>query len=166
MVVLSWIENHLPLLWLITVGLILVLLVWLVTVQLRLSRLTVRYLSLMRGGSGKNLEEALDHYLTESQATAAQVERLDKVSRQLEQAAKLSLQHLGVLRYDAFADVGGLQSFALALVDGYGNGVVISSLASRQATRTYAKPLQRWETTYALTDEEKEAIALAYRQRL
>jgi hypothetical protein len=166
MAVLSWIEGHLPLLWLIMAILILVLLAWLVSLQLRLSRLMSRYLDLMRGEEGRNLEQILEDSLSQSQATAAQVDHLNQVSKQLENAAKLSLQHLGVVRFDAFSDVGGQQSFAIALVDGHGNGVVISSLASRQATRTYAKPLQRWQTDYALTEEEKEAIALAYRQRL
>lgn len=166
MSIVSWIEAHLPMLWLISAFVLLVLLGWLISMHVRLSRLLQRYLSLMRGGDGKSLEQVLDSYLAQAQATAAQVERLNKVSQQLEKAAKLSLQHLGVVRYDAFPDVGGQQSFSVAIVDGLGNGVVISSLAGRQFTRTYAKPLQRWQTEYSLTEEEKEAIAMAYRQRL
>lgn len=167
MPVLAWIENNLSTLWLVSAVLLVVLLVWLVSLHIRLSRLLQRYLTLMRGGdSGKSLEQILDSYLEQAQTTASQVEQLDKVSRQLEKAAKLSLQHLGVLRFDAFPDVAGHQSYALALIDGHGNGVVLSSIASRQATRTYAKPLKHWETDYTLTDEEKEAIAQAYRQRL
>jgi len=167
MPVLAWIESNLSTLWLMSAVLLVALLVWLVILHIRLSRLLQRYLTLMRGGDdGKSLEQILDSYLEQAQTTATQVEQLNSVARQLEKAAKLSLQHLGVLRFDAFPDAAGQQSYALALVDGHGNGVVLSSIASRQATRTYAKPLKQWETDYTLTDEEKEAIAQAYRQRL
>jgi hypothetical protein len=167
MSILTWIEANLSTLWLISAILLVALLVWLVTLHIRLSRLLQRYLTLMRGSDdGKNLEQVLDSYLEQAQATALQVEQLDKVSRQLENAAKLSLQHLGVVRFDAFPDISGQQSYAVALVDGHGNGVVMSSIAGRQVNRTYAKPLKNWETTYTLTDEEKQAIAQAYRQRL
>jgi cell division protein FtsB len=166
MSILTWIEANLSILWLISAIVLVVLLVWLVTLQIRLSRLLQRYLLLMRGGDGKNLEQVLDSYMEHAQTTAQQVERLDQVSRQLENAAKLSLQHLGVVRFDAFPDISGQQSYAVALVDGHGNGVVMSSIAGRQITRTYAKPLKNWETTYTLSDEEKQAIAHAYRQRL
>jgi hypothetical protein len=166
MPILVWIEAHLSLLWLITAGLLLILLAWLVFMQVRLSRLLARYLTLMQGADGRNLEQVLDSYLAQARATAAQVDQLSKASRQLEKAAKLSLQHLGVVRFDAFEDVAGKQSFAVALVDGHGNGVVISSVASRQSTRTYAKPLRAWDAEYTLSEEEKQAIALAYQQRI
>ena len=53
----------------------------------------------------------------------------------------------------------------MALVDGHGNGVVISSLYGRHDLKVYAKPLKKWESEYTLTDEEKEAIAQAFKQR-
>ncbi len=162
---LSWIENHLALLWLISAGLLIILLLWLVVMQARVSRLLGRYLELMRGRDGRPLEEILDEYLQQAQVTAAQVEQLTRASRQLEKAAKLSLQHLGVVRFDAFPDMGGQQSFSIALVDGHGNGVVLTSLAGRQNQRVYAKPLRGWESEHPLTDEEKEAIARAFLQR-
>ncbi|MGQ9457218.1 MAG: DUF4446 family protein, partial [Anaerolineae bacterium] len=74
-------------------------------------------------------------------------------------------QHLGVGRFNPCPDPGGNQSFAIALVDGRGNGVVLSSLHAREGTRVYAKPLKKWESDYALTEEEKQAIALAYQQQ-
>ena len=59
MPILAWIESHLPLLWLISAAVLLVLLAWLVSLQIRLSRLLQRYLALMRGGGDKNLEQVL-----------------------------------------------------------------------------------------------------------
>ena len=131
----------------------------------RQQRLLGQYQHLMAGTSGGNLEQALNDHVTQVRETAAQVEAVDRLARRLEKAAYFSLQHMGVVRYNPFHDTGGDQSFAIALVDGHGNGVVLSSLHGRDATRVYAKPLQKWESTYSLTDEERQAIALAYQKR-
>lgn len=137
--------------------------VWLLVSQQRLQR---QHRRLMTGTSGENLEAILNDHLTRVQQTAAQVEAVDRLARRLEKAAYFSLQHLGIVRFNPFSDTGGDQSFAIALVDGHGNGVVLSSLHARDVTRVYAKPLQKWESAYQLTDEEKQAIALAYRKQV
>ena len=131
----------------------------------RQQRLLGQYQHLMTGTTGGNLEQMLNDHVTRVRETASRVEAVDQLAHRLEKAAYFSLQHLGVVRFNPFHDTGGDQSFAIALVDGHGNGVVLSSLHGRDATRVYAKPLQRWESTYSLTDEEKQAIALAYQKQ-
>ncbi len=135
---------------------------WLLAGQQRLQR---QHRRLLTGTSGENLEAILNDHLSRVQQVATQVEVVDRLARRLEKAAYFSLQHLGVVRFNPFSDTGGDQSFAIALVDGHGNGVVLSSLHARDVTRVYAKPLQKWESTYQLTDEEKQAIALAYKKQ-
>jgi hypothetical protein len=120
---------------------------------------------LLEIGSGGHLDETLHSYLDEVREAMSQVRDLHKLTHRLEIAARHSLQHLGVVRFNPFADAGGNQSFAIALVDGLGNGVVISSLHAREGTRVYAKPLAKWESSHSLTEEEKRAIALAYQQQ-
>ncbi len=66
-----------------------------------------------------------------------------------------------MVRFRALPDVGGDQSFSLALVDGEGNGVVLSALYLREGTRFYGKPLTAWNSSYPLTDEEKQALEQA-----
>jgi len=131
----------------------------------RQQRLLGQYQHLMTGTSGGNLESMLHDHVAQVRETAAQVEAVDQLARRLEKSGYFSLQHLGVVRYNPFQDTGGDQSFAIALVDGHGNGVVLSSLHARDVTRVYAKPLSKWESTYSLTDEEKQAIALAYQKQ-
>jgi enoyl-CoA hydratase/carnithine racemase len=131
----------------------------------RQQRLLGQYQHLMTGTSGGNLEAMLTDHVARVRETAAHVEAVDQLAHRLEKAASFSLQHLGMVRFNPFQDTGGDQSFAIALVDSHGNGVVLSSLHGRGATRVYAKPLQTWESTYSLTDEEKEAIALASQKR-
>lgn len=128
----------------------------------RQQRLLGQYQHFMRGTSGGNLEEMLNDHIAQVRETAAQVQEVDDLAHRLEKAAYFDLQHLGVVRYNPFHDTGGDQSFAIALADGYGNGVVLSSLHARDVTRVYAKPLLHWESIHQLTDEEKKAIDLAH----
>jgi hypothetical protein len=74
-----------------------------------------------------------------------------------------ALRHVGVVRYDAFGDMGGRMSFSAALYDDNGDGVVISSINGRSETRTYAKGLSRLQSDQTLSPEEKDAIAEARR---
>jgi hypothetical protein len=71
------------------------------------------------------------------------------------------VRRVGILRYDAFEDVGGRLSFSCALLDEHGTGVVITSINGRQETRVYAKPVTRSTSTYNLSLEEEEAIRQA-----
>ncbi len=72
-----------------------------------------------------------------------------------------ALQRVGVVRFNPYHDTGGDYSFAVALLDEVGAGVVISGLYHRDRCRVYAKPVAAWESAYTLTDEEKEAIERA-----
>ncbi|MEN6521883.1 MAG: DUF4446 family protein [Armatimonadota bacterium] len=72
-----------------------------------------------------------------------------------------SLQNIGLVRFDAFPDVGGAQSFAVALLDQNKNGVVISSLYGRTDSRIYAKEIVGGRSSHTLSDEEMDAIRRA-----
>ena len=97
--------------------------------------------------------------------------RLDELSRRVDGVAgrlpvvedqgMRAVQHVGVVRFNPFEDTGGNQSFALALLDSKGDGVVMSSLHSRQATRIYLKPIVSGRSETALSDEETEALRKA-----
>ncbi len=62
------------------------------------------------------------------------------------------------MRFDAFEDMGGRLSFSAALLDGRGDGVVITSINGRQESRSYAKPVARGASVHNLSDEEQQAI--------
>jgi len=90
--------------------------------------------------------------------------KLNKVSRQLRELKKeglFSIQKVGIVRFNPFSEVGGDQSFSLALLDGHNNGVVITSLYTRENNRIYGKPVAGGESEYVLSKEEKSAIEKA-----
>lgn len=72
--------------------------------------------------------------------------------------AASALKHLAVVRYDAFADMGGGLSWSLALLDDHGDGAVITSIHGRSEARTYAKTITAWTCEQPLSPEEESAI--------
>lgn len=66
-----------------------------------------------------------------------------------------------MVRFNPYHDTGGDYSFAVALLDAGGNGVLLTGLYHRERCRVYAKPVQAWSSTYTLTDEEVKAVEQA-----
>jgi hypothetical protein len=79
----------------------------------------------------------------------------------MEAAGRRMFQRVGLVRYNPFEETGGNQSFALALLDGAGDGVVVSSLHARAGTRVYAKAVSGGRSEAAMSEEEAEAVRQA-----
>jgi len=89
------------------------------------------------------------------------VEKLSKELAETKKEAKFALQKIGVVRFNPFNQIGGDQSFSVALLDADKNGVVITGIFSREGNNVYAKPIEKGESKYSLTGEEREAIGKA-----
>ena len=76
-----------------------------------------------------------------------------------------AIRHVAVVRYDAFGDMGGRLSFSAALLDDSGDGLVLSSIAGRTETRTYAKGVKRGTSEAQLSPEEEQVVGWALRGR-
>jgi hypothetical protein len=72
-----------------------------------------------------------------------------------------ALRHLGIVRYDAFNDVGGRLSWSLALLDDGGNGVVLTAIHGRSEARSYAKSIAGWRCDQPMSPEEEDAVKSA-----
>ena len=79
----------------------------------------------------------------------------------LENLSRLAIQKTGVVRFNPFNEMGGNQSFVIALLDDRNNGFVISSLFIKEGNRVYAKAIKNGKSTHVLSNEEKEAIQKA-----
>jgi hypothetical protein len=119
----------------------------------------------MTGVEGADLQDTLNQHLDAVRQALRTVSDLEERTLSLEHVQPLCLQWIGTLRFNPFRDTGGAQSFALAIVDARGDGIVLSSLHARDNTRVYAKPLRSWQSEHALTDEEQQAIERAQRQQ-
>jgi len=149
-----------PVLALLTVVCI-VLVVALLVLARRVSRLDQRLAGITRGGDGRSLEGILDAHLDKVYSVARDVDELTARAAGLEAAQRRSFQRSGLVRFNPFEDTGGNQSFALALLDAQGDGIVLSSLHSRAGTRVYGKTVTNGRSESALSTEEAEALRLA-----
>lgn len=146
----------------LALGAALLVLLLLVLVQARrLSRLRGRLDGLTRGADGASLDAVLDAHIDKVYAVARELDDLAARSAVMEAAGRRAIQRVGLVRFNPFEDTGGNQSFALALIDAGGDGVIVSSLHSRTGTRVYAKSIYSGRSDGALSDEEAEALRLA-----
>jgi hypothetical protein len=145
----------------------------LVLIALGLSALAIVFALLEGGGRRRSrepggpirLDDALRGVLD---GQARKIDRLEQAVRTLNKTDKRqqlsidgSVQHVSLLRYDAFEDVGGRLSFSCAMLDEHGSGVVLTSINGRQETRVYAKPISEGRSGYNLSSEEEQAIRQA-----
>ena len=136
-------------------------LVWALLLTRRIRQLAARIDGLTRGERGGSLEAVLEAHLRNVRDVEQQLKGIDGRTSALEGRLPTAIQQVGLVRFNPFEDTGSNQSFALALLDGGGDGVVVSSLHSRQATRMYVKPVVRGAADRAMSEEEAEAIKQA-----
>lgn len=129
----------------------------------RLARLNRLYQRLTKGTSGGNVEEMLLQHLARVDQLAEGVSRLDSLTANLAAVQKTCMQRVAMVRYDAFEDVGGQQSFAFVVLDAEKSGVAVSSVYSRNDVRVYAKLLENGKPSHPLTKEELQAMSMAER---
>jgi len=153
-------------LWLVLLLLVILLGLVLILLYRQVGRLRQSYGALLTSREGKDLGELLSMYVEQMRLAASKADELTKTSEQMERQLRSSIQRVGLVRFNAFEGTGGEQSFALALLNAQGDGIVVSSLQGRADSRLYAKPVMKFDSTYNLSVEEKEAITQAYQTKV
>jgi hypothetical protein len=131
--------------------------------HLRFRRLRRAYVVLQGGDDGASL---LNVVRRQAEDIALLRNEISVAGRQLGSArADLAdaIRHVSVVRYDAFADMGGRLSFSAALLDDAGDGLVLTSINGRTETRSYAKGVKAGASEHTLSPEEEQAINFALR---
>jgi hypothetical protein len=137
------------------------LVIWVAAIQRGQQRLRRRLRRVTQSDGALDLDEVLAREAERAERTGTHVQELDRALRDLEQSLRRSVQRVGVVRFNPFPDTGGDQSFAIALLDGHGDGVVLSSLHARADTRVFAKQVRAGRSEHTLSEEEQEAIRRA-----
>lgn len=140
---------------------VVLLTVWVAWLQRSDAVLRRRLRRLIGDAEGAGLDELLDRQFRRLDTVSERVEALNRLHHELQALSQQSIQKVGVVRFNPFADTGGDQSFAIALLDAEGNGLVLSSLHGRADTRIFAKQVQGGRSKHALSDEEQDAIRKA-----
>lgn len=158
----SIIQDNLALSVIGAVIIAILLLIWNIFLQFGVSRIKKNQQQLFSGKSGVDLEKTIIEHTKGIKELDKDIQDLFGISNQIHDLAKKSVHKVGVIRFNPFKDLGGDQSFSVALLDGENSGVVISSLHTREGNRVYSKPVEKGKAVkYPLTDEEQEAIKKA-----
>jgi hypothetical protein len=134
-------------------GFTLILLVWII-------RLEIRIKNLLKGRDGKSLEQSII-FMSKGQRELEQFRgRMESYMQSVENRLRRSLQNVETVRFNPFKGdgSGGNQSFATAFLSEEGNGVVLSSLYSRDRVSIFSKPVKNYASEFELTLEEKRAL--------
>jgi hypothetical protein len=134
---------------------------WLAMLQRSEARLRGRLRRILSDNGTMRLDEILDGQAKRIERLSGRVDALDALERELEASSRLALRKVGIVRFNPFQGSGGDQSFAIAMLDQGGTGVVISSLHGRAETRIFAKQITTGRSTHSLSDEEQQAIRAA-----
>ena len=121
--------------------LIVALFVLYVNVTMKYNRLKSSYNTFMKGKDGKTLEESFREHFSE-----------------IEAILKITKQNVGIVKYDAFNEMGGKLSFAIAMLDGNNSGWILNAMHSREGCYTYVKEILKGESFVELAEEEAEAL--------
>lgn len=145
------------------VGILLILLVIAVLIEaIAIIVIHKRYLSFMKKlGNGNNLAELLKSYIEEVQNVKKDNEEIKNYYSKLDQDMASCIQKVGLVRYNAFKDVGSDLSFAIALLDGNDNGIVFNGIYGSESSNIYAKPIKNKKSNYQLSGEEEYALEIA-----
>jgi hypothetical protein len=137
-----------------------------ISTKMKLKKLKSKYLKFMNGLSGVNIEQVLDDCLNKVNFVIDKNKEIEYQVNTIERTMYYCLQKVGVVRYNAFDNVGSDLSFSIALLDNNDDGLVLSSLYSRDSSSTYAKPVSNSKSRYALSAEEIKAIDIAKKTRV
>lgn len=148
----------------IIIGLLGLSLLLSLTALVRLRSLNKKYRVFMDALSGKDIEKLLLEHMETVKSVKKENDEQEAQIKELKNAQKSCFQKHGIVRYTAFDDVGSDLSFAIALLDGKDDGIILNGIYSRDGSSMYAKPVHAGETKQTLSDEEKKALENAKRK--
>lgn len=144
--------------------LIVVLFFMVIHSNMKYSRLKSNYNAFMRGKDGKSLEDSIFERFDELDDLTALVMKNRTAIKNINEDMMSNFQKVGILKYDAFHEMGGKLSFALTLLDGNNSGYIINSMHSREGCYNYIKEIVKGESYIELSEEEAESLERAIYQ--
>ncbi|MCI8309429.1 MAG: DUF4446 family protein [Clostridia bacterium] len=151
-------DNFLLISFLLNVIFIILILILIIKVF----RMNKEYIKFMKKiGNGNNLDTMLKEYLDDVNQIKKDNSEIKAYYTKFDNDLNSCIQKIGLVRYNAFKDVGSDLSFAIALLDNNDNGVVFNGLYGSDSSNIYAKPIKNGKSSYQLSKEEEYAIEIA-----
>lgn len=140
---------------------ILILLVINITNICSINKLKKKYHKFMTGKNAKSLENEIIALFEDNKFIKSSIDKNKKDIRTLYKNMESTFQKIGIVKYDAFNQMGGKLSFCLALLDENNNGFILNSVHSAEGCYSYTKEIINGESSISLGEEEKQALLKA-----
>lgn len=145
-------------------GLSLLLLIFIIVLSIKQRKLYKKYKKFMTGATGENLEEQVLARFADIDKLKIDSTQINEEMMKVKENLQITYQKVGVVKYDAFKEMGGKLSFVLALLDKNNNGILLNSVhSSREGCYTYLKEIIKGESFLELSEDEKKALNQAIR---
>lgn len=138
-----------------------ILLIMIIVNLVETNKLKKKYQIFMKGKNAKSLEETLIERLNQIDSLIASNNANEDSIKKIFESLKFTFQKIGLVKYDAFNEMGGKLSFSLALLSESDNGFVLNAVHSREGCYTYIKEIIDGNSVLTLAEEEKEALEIA-----
>lgn len=144
---------------------ILIMFIMLIVTIVKNSKMRKKYNQFMAGEDGKNMEQSILDKFSSIDKLEDNVADLYNQVKRIDEVLVTAYQKIGIVKYDAFKEIGGKLSFAIALLTAENNGFILNSMhSSREGCYTYIKKIENGESKIVLSEEEamalKEAMGL------
>jgi hypothetical protein len=139
-----------------------ILLILIIGLSVKQKKLSQKYIKFMTGASGENLEQQVLSRFADIDKLKEDSKILNNELSKVNDNLQITYQKIGVVKYDAFKEMGGKLSFVLALLDKNNNGILLNSVhSSREGCYMYLKEIIKGESFLELSEDEKAALDLA-----
>lgn len=142
-------------------ALVVILMILMIVNVVQMSKLKKNYKIFMTGKNAKTLEDTLIKRLDQVDELMVANKANEKNIKALFQNMQLTYQKMGLVKYDAFHEMGGKLSFSLAMLDEKNNGYIISAMHTREGCYTYIKEIIDGNSVIVLSEEDQEALKQA-----
>lgn len=138
--------------------LVVVLFILVINANMKYNRLRFSYNSFMKGKDGRTLEDSIFERFEELDNLTEMTIKNRQAIRKINEEMMSNFQKVGIVKYDAFNEMGGKLSFAMTLLDGNNSGYIINSMHSREGCYNYIKEIVKGESYIELSEEEAESL--------
>ena len=147
----------------LSVAILILLILLLITIinLAQIRKLKKKYEKFMTGNDAQTLEDTIANHLNEIDGLISSNDANNKNIAQLTNQIQFAFQKVGLVKYDAFQEMGGKLSFSLCLLNEKEDGFIINAMHSREGCYTYIKEIIAGKCVIILSDEEKEALDMA-----
>ena len=145
----------------VMLALILILIALVIIQMVKIGKLNKKYKKFMQGKDAKNLESDIMGLFEDNKFIKNSLEKNNKDIHTLFKRLQDTFQKVGIVKYDAFSQMGGQLSFCLAMLDENNNGFLLNSVHSTEGCYSYTKEIKNGECDISLGDEEKKALDIA-----